>query len=57
MPILNLLPKVRGSYTPNEPMSNHTWFGVGGPADVIFHPIDEDDLVLSLLAALMKFPF
>ena len=44
MSILKQLPKVRGSYTSNEPMSRHTWFGVGGPADVIFHPIDEDDL-------------
>ncbi len=42
--ILNQLPKVRGSYSPNEPMSNHTWFGVGGPADVLFNPLDEDDL-------------
>ena len=25
-------------------MSSHTWFGVGGPADVIFSPLDEDDL-------------
>jgi UDP-N-acetylmuramate dehydrogenase len=43
--ILNQLPKVRGSYKSNEPMSHHTWFGVGGPADIIFNPIDEDDLV------------
>jgi UDP-N-acetylmuramate dehydrogenase len=44
MSILNQLPKVRGSYTSNEPMSRHTWFGVGGPADIMFNPIDEDDL-------------
>ena len=45
MSILNQLPQVRGSYICNDPMSNHTWFGVGGPADIIFNPIDEDDLV------------
>ena len=45
MSILEQLPAVRGSYTSNEPMSKHTWFGVGGPADIIFNPIDEDDLV------------
>ena len=45
MSIFNQLPEVRGSYTSNEPMSRHTWFGVGGPADIIFNPIDEDDLV------------
>jgi len=43
--ILNQLPEVRGSYASNEPMSHHTWFGVGGPADIIFNPADEDDLV------------
>jgi UDP-N-acetylmuramate dehydrogenase len=42
--ILAQLPEVRGSYPPNEPMSHHTWFGVGGPADVLFSPLDEDDL-------------
>ena len=45
MSILNQLPQVRGSYTSNEPMSHHTWLGVGGPADIIFNPTDEDDLV------------
>ena len=42
--ILNQLPKVRGSYKLNDPMARHTWFGVGGPADVLFSPLDEDDL-------------
>ena len=45
MSIRDQLPEVRGSYTPNEPMSYHTWFGVGGPADILFDPLDEDDLV------------
>ena len=39
-----LLPEVRGRYEKNVLMSRYTWFGVGGPADVMFHPADEDDL-------------
>jgi len=37
--ILDRLPKVRGSYTPNDLMARHTWFGVGGPADILFSPL------------------
>lgn len=42
------LPKVRGRYTCDEPLSNYVWFKVGGPADVIFKPADLDDLVFFL---------
>jgi UDP-N-acetylmuramate dehydrogenase len=56
MSILKQLPEVRGSYTSNEPMSRHTWFGVGGPADVIFHPIDENDLVHFLVGCPHEIP-
>ncbi|MDP4784738.1 MAG: UDP-N-acetylenolpyruvoylglucosamine reductase, partial [Alphaproteobacteria bacterium] len=45
---LDRLPKVRGSYTPNDLMSRHTWFGVGGPADILFSPLDEQDLAAFL---------
>lgn len=38
------LPKVRGKYQKEEPLSKHTWFGVGGPAEVMYHPKDADDL-------------
>jgi len=38
------LPKVRGQYQKKEPMSKHTWFGVGGPAEIMYHPADRDDL-------------
>lgn len=44
----DLLPKVRGKYLPDEPMSKHTWFGVGGPAEVMFEPADNDDLIYFL---------
>ncbi|WP_375206688.1 UDP-N-acetylmuramate dehydrogenase [Hyphococcus sp.] len=38
------LPTVRGKYTENADLSALTWFRVGGPADVLFSPADEDDL-------------
>lgn len=38
------LPPVRGRYVENADMSAMTWFRVGGPADVLFTPADEDDL-------------
>ncbi len=45
------LPSVRGVLTPNRDLSDLTWMRVGGPADVLFQPADEDDL-RSFLAAL-----
>jgi UDP-N-acetylmuramate dehydrogenase len=42
------LPKVRGKLLRDEPLAPFTWFRVGGPADVIFLPEDEDDLVAFL---------
>jgi UDP-N-acetylmuramate dehydrogenase len=39
------LPPVRGRLTPNAPLGHLTWFGVGGPAEVLFRPADRDDLV------------
>ena len=38
------LPTVRGKYTENADLSALTWFRVGGMADVLFSPADEDDL-------------
>ena len=38
------LPKVRGIYQKQVPMSKHTWFAVGGPAEVLYHPADKEDL-------------
>ncbi|GJL93101.1 UDP-N-acetylmuramate dehydrogenase [Hyphococcus sp.] len=38
------LPIVRGKYTENADLSALTWFRVGGMADVLFMPADEDDL-------------
>jgi UDP-N-acetylmuramate dehydrogenase len=38
------LPAVRGRYTENVPLGPVTWFRVGGPAEVMFRPIDVQDL-------------
>jgi UDP-N-acetylmuramate dehydrogenase len=45
------LPVPRGRLTPNRPLSDLTWLRVGGPADWLFQPADEDDLA-DFLAAL-----
>ncbi|MBI3441350.1 MAG: UDP-N-acetylmuramate dehydrogenase [Proteobacteria bacterium] len=39
------LPPVRGRLTPNAPLGHMTWFGVGGPAEVLFKPADKQDLI------------
>jgi len=36
--------EVRGRLTPNQPLSEVTWFRVGGPAQLFFQPADEADL-------------
>src|SRR5204863_8789321 len=38
------LPEVRGSYVENAPLKDFVWFRVGGPAEILFRPADEDDL-------------
>lgn len=40
--------EVRGRLTPNQPLSEVTWFRVGGPAQLFFSPADEDDLAFFL---------
>ena len=37
-------PGARGSLRANEPLAPYTWFRVGGPAQFLFMPTDEDDL-------------
>ncbi|NRA74286.1 MAG: UDP-N-acetylmuramate dehydrogenase [Rickettsiales bacterium] len=41
---LESLPKVRGVYQENAPLANHSWFRVGGVADILFTPTDVHDL-------------
>ena len=38
------LPSVRGKLLKDEPLGPFTWFRVGGPAEVLFLPDDEQDL-------------
>lgn len=38
------MPPTRGKIAFDAPLSRFTWFGVGGPADVLFRPADIDDL-------------
>lgn len=47
--LTEVLPSVRGKYLENVKLSKHTWFGVGGPAEVLFIPEDVDDLKTFLL--------
>jgi UDP-N-acetylmuramate dehydrogenase len=39
------LPKIRGKYKENYNLAHLTWFKVGGAADLLYKPADEDDLV------------
>ncbi len=43
-PMMTDLPSVRGTLTPDRPLDALTWLRVGGPADWLFQPADEDDL-------------
>jgi UDP-N-acetylmuramate dehydrogenase len=45
------LPPVRGKLLRNEPLAPYTWFRVGGPADALFLPADEEDLAAFLRAS------
>jgi UDP-N-acetylmuramate dehydrogenase len=44
--LLKRLPQVRGRLLPNQPLADFTWFKVGGPAEVLYMPADEDDLAV-----------
>jgi len=46
--ILPLMDGLRGRCQANALMSKLTWFQVGGPADVLFQPADEEDLAFFL---------
>ena len=47
-PLFESLPPVRGRLRANVEMATLTWFKVGGPADAVFSPADEDDLAAFL---------
>jgi len=50
------LPAVRGKILKDEPLAPFTWFRVGGPAEVIFLPEDEDDLATFLRGLPLSVP-
>ncbi len=41
-------PKLRGRLLANQPLADITWFRVGGPAQILFTPADEEDLAYFL---------
>ena len=50
------MPELRGRLLANEPLGPLTWFRVGGPAQVLFTPADEDDLAYFLAHLPGEFP-
>jgi len=46
--LIDRLPEVEGTYESNVLLSAKTWFRVGGPAEVLYRPANEDDLVTFL---------
>lgn len=48
--LIERLPPVRGRYTVAAPLCGITWFRVGGPAEVMYRPVDADDLAAFLAA-------
>ncbi len=46
--LATLMPDLRGRMLANQPLAPLTWFRVGGPAEVLFTPADEDDLACFL---------
>lgn len=54
--LLKRLPAVRGRLEANAPLAEFTWFRVGGPAEVLFTPLDETDLADFLKATPAEIP-
>jgi UDP-N-acetylmuramate dehydrogenase len=42
--VANVMPRLRGRIIPDAPLAEYTWFRVGGPAQFLFSPEDEEDL-------------
>ena len=47
-PLMARLPKVRGRLAADASLARLSWFRTGGPAEILFEPADEDDLVCFL---------
>jgi UDP-N-acetylmuramate dehydrogenase len=50
------MPQLRGRLLANQSLAELTWFRVGGPAQVLFTPADEDDLGYFLQRLPAEFP-
>jgi UDP-N-acetylmuramate dehydrogenase len=50
------MPQLRGRLTANQSLAELTWFRVGGPAQMLFAPADEDDLAYFLKNLPKEFP-
>lgn len=50
------LSSIRGRLTPNASIAKMTWLRVGGPAELLFQPEDEDDLSAFLAALPEEIP-
>jgi len=55
--LISRLPKVEGRLTENAPLAHMTWFGVGGPAEVLYKPADKDDLIKFVKECPSDIPF
>jgi UDP-N-acetylmuramate dehydrogenase len=50
------MPALRGRLAAGQPLAPITWFRVGGPAEVLFSPADEDDLAYFLKNLPLEIP-
>jgi UDP-N-acetylmuramate dehydrogenase len=50
------LPPARGRLSAGAPIGRQTWFGVGGPAEILFRPADAEDLAAFLGALPAEIP-
>jgi UDP-N-acetylmuramate dehydrogenase len=48
--LIDRLPRPRGRLAADAPLGPQTWFGTGGPAEVLFRPADTEDLAAFLKA-------
>jgi len=46
--LMHILPDVKGTYEPFADLAQKAWFRVGGPAEVLYTPLDQADLILFL---------
>lgn len=54
--LIERLPPLRGRLKAGAPLAQVTWFRVGGPAELLFKPADEDDLSLFMKARPREIP-